>query len=72
MIRAAFFRGCVAAALALAAIASSPQSSDAQTCDDIASYGKLVGQAGDRYSGVTVPLVIHIMERLHLDALTRI
>jgi len=62
VIRAGFSWALVAAAL-LAAVAFSSRSSDAQTCDDIAAYGKLVGQADDRYSGVTVPLVIHIMER---------
>ena len=63
MIRAGVTRALLAATLVLAVVGPTPRSSDAQTCDDIAAYGKLVGQVDGRYSGVTVPLVIHIMER---------
>jgi hypothetical protein len=63
MIRAGLVPALLGAGLVLAAMGANPRSSDAQTCDDIAAYGTLVGSTEAGWSGLTIPLVIHIMER---------
>ena len=56
-------RALLVAALALAVTASAHGRSHAESCQDISTYKPLIGTVGGGGSFLSVPIVIHIMER---------